>query len=133
MNEITCCKCGIVFGVPERWQQARLEDKETFWCPNGHPQAYVKSKADKLAEELSRERQRKAQLEDQVRAERELREAAERRISAVKGQITRLKKRTAHGVCPCCNRTFQDLSRHMATKHPQFLAEELPGDGIAKH
>jgi hypothetical protein len=29
-------------------------------------------------------------------------------------------------VCPCCNRSFQNLRRHMATKHPEFNA---PGPG----
>jgi hypothetical protein len=26
----------------------------------------------------------------------------------------------ANGVCPCCNRTFQNLARHMAGKHPDY-------------
>lgn len=30
-----------------------------------------------------------------------------------------------HGVCPCCNRTFSDLQRHMASKHKGFAAEEV--------
>jgi hypothetical protein len=24
------------------------------------------------------------------------------------------------GVCPCCNRTFQQLARHMKAKHPGY-------------
>jgi hypothetical protein len=27
-------------------------------------------------------------------------------------------------VCPCCNRTFSNLQRHMAHKHPQFAKVE---------
>lgn len=29
------------------------------------------------------------------------------------------------GVCPCCNRTFKNLARHMAGQHPGFTE----GDG----
>ncbi|HEX9950777.1 MAG TPA: hypothetical protein VGB53_03340 [Rubricoccaceae bacterium] len=46
---------------------------------------------------------------NQVEAERQ-----KRRAAAQKGAHTRTKKRIAAGVCPCCNRTFQDLARHMA-------------------
>ena len=34
-----------------------------------------------------------------------------------------LQYRVGHGVCPCCNRTFGDLYRHMSTKHPGYAAE----------
>jgi hypothetical protein len=26
-------------------------------------------------------------------------------------------------VCPCCQRSFQNLSRHMKTKHPEYPGE----------
>jgi hypothetical protein len=34
--------------------------------------------------------------------------------------MTRIKKRVAAGVCPCCNRSFKDLARHMAGQHPDY-------------
>ena len=34
-------------------------------------------------------------------------------------------KRVHNGVCPCCNRSFQNLQKHMKTKHP-----EIAGKGI---
>lgn len=36
---------------------------------------------------------------------------------------TRAKKRAATGTCPCCGRSFVQLRRHMAAKHPDHLAE----------
>lgn len=42
---------------------------------------------------------------------------------AQKGQNTRLKKRIAAGVCPCCNRSFANLREHMAGQHPDFTGE----------
>lgn len=43
----------------------------------------------------------------------------------MKGVATRLKNRAAHGVCPCCNRTFQQLARHMSAKHPDFKTADV--------
>ena len=43
---------------------------------------------------------------------------------AAKGQISKLKKRASAGVCPCCNRSFQNLRRHMGNKHPEFVGEQ---------
>lgn len=34
-----------------------------------------------------------------------------------------IKKRVGNGVCPCCNRTFENLSRHMSCKHPEYKTE----------
>jgi hypothetical protein len=66
-----------------------------------------------------------ARLEDEIRAEREWRKQAQNQARAFKGRVTRLKNRAAAGVCPCCNRTFAQLARHMATKHKGFTAEEV--------
>ncbi|WP_159103999.1 hypothetical protein [Rhodopseudomonas sp. B29] len=54
---------------------------------------------------------------------RDQREAAERRAAAARGQVTKIKNRVGHGVCPCCNRTFANLARHMAGEHPGYTAE----------
>lgn len=61
---------------------------------------------------------------------RDEKEAAERRVSAAKGQVTKLKNRTAAGVCPCCTRSFENLKRHMATKHPAFTDEPQAADNV---
>jgi hypothetical protein len=33
--------------------------------------------------------------------------------------VTRLKNRAAAGLCTCCNRSFQNLRKHMEIKHPE--------------
>jgi len=43
-----------------------------------------------------------------------------RQKAAAKGQLTKTKRRVANGVCPCCNRTFADLSAHMHGQHPEY-------------
>lgn len=130
MGQITCSECGIGFAVPETWHQQRRDSGKSFYCPNGHGQCYNrgKTKADLLAEELSRAKQNNAYLEDLAQEERRGREMAERQRAAARGQVTKLKKRAAAGICPCCNRQFTNLMTHMAQKHPGFAAEPIAGD-----
>lgn len=45
----------------------------------------------------------------------------EKSLSAKKGQLTKLKKRVANGACPCCNRHFSDLYRHIQSQHPDYV------------
>jgi len=101
--------------------KARGEDF-TFYCPNGHPRAFIKgpTKEQRLQEELSQARQRLAMWMDEAKAERERanREAASK--AAYKGVATRTRNRIKNGVCPCCNRTFSNLAAHMANLHPKF-------------
>lgn len=113
---ITCYKCGIVWGVPEHWLTSRREDKENFWCPNGHDQAFVKSEADKLRIERDRLKQDAARLEDERRM-------AVARADRAEAATKRLKKRTAAGTCPCCQRTFANMSAHMKHQHPEFVKD----------
>ena len=112
--EIDCCTCGIAFTMPE-WFYKRCKERsdQWFYCPQGHEQHYSKSELTKLREQLERAQTREKHLQDQ-------REAAERHASAMKGQVTRLKNHAKAGVCPCCNRSFVQLERHMKSKHPDF-------------
>ena len=73
------------------------------------------------------------------RAERDLREATERSLVAQRGATTRARRQrdkarqsAANGQCPCCGRTFADLARHMAAKHPEHgpLGEHNEGEGM---
>jgi hypothetical protein len=70
-----------------------------------------------LRRDLDRAKQNAARLEDEAAA-------ARRREIAAKGQLTKHRKRSAAGTCPCCNRTFANMGRHMKTKHPEFVEEQ---------
>lgn len=119
MGSEVCCNCGIEFAMPLAFQNAcRADSKKSFYCPNGHGQHYATSEADKLRRERDRLKQDAARLQDEIREAREAGAAAQRQASAFKGVATRIRNRVQNGVCPCCNRTFLDLARHMASKHP---------------
>lgn len=128
---ITCCRsgCGLTFAVPERWSDDRRKDHLTFYCPNGHQQGfYGKTSLEKnldiaLAEKL--------RLESSLEFTRKQRDRAQKETIMQKGRATRfkndrdrIKTRIANGVCPCCNRHFVNVERHMSTQHPKFKIPE---------
>jgi hypothetical protein len=117
----TCCICGMAFGVEENYDRARRDDHKQFYCPAGHGQHYAgKSEAEKLQERLDDAARRERSLNARLTHTRDQLQATEYQRRAQKGVNTRLKNRIAAGVCPCCNRTFQDLARHMSGQHPDF-------------
>jgi hypothetical protein len=122
------CWCGVEHAIPESLHRIQQEAHDegrshAVYCPLGHMHVPAgKSKAKLLEEKLAaqikatgRERQRNDQLSAEL-------EHAEARRRAEKGAKTKLKKRLANGVCPCCSREFQNLKRHMKSKHPQYEA-----------
>lgn len=114
LTETTCCSCGITFAMPENFLRKKKETHANFYCPNGHTLHYAhKSEAEELKDKLAREKSQ----HDQTLAELE---EKNKTLIAIKGHLTRQKKRIAAGVCPCCNRTFQNVHRHMESQHPEF-------------
>ncbi len=117
----TCCNCGVLFGMPRTLNNSLRETQRTFYCPNGHPQLYTKSTADKLKDRLDeqdrdfKEKQRWAE-ENLTIAYRRVGEETKKRKDAEK-----IIKRIHKGVCPCCDRTFSNLANHMKTKHPEVV------------
>lgn len=124
--EIKCFKCGELFCMANDLFTVAKRSGKNFWCPNGHQQHFVlgPTEADKLRQERDRLAQRIAQKDDEIKRQRELREHTERRLAAAKGQVTKIKNRVGAGTCPCCNRTFQQLARHMEHKHPEYRTSE---------
>jgi hypothetical protein len=127
-----CIQCHMVFMVPKGFTRERMRDTRTFWCPNGHQMSYAKSEADRLKDKLLAQEQatataqKAADLEHRRRREAEdSLQHTERRLAAQKSVTTRLKNRVSKGICPCCNRTFINLQRHMATKHAGFTVEDV--------
>jgi len=115
LTTITCCHCGITFAMPTEFDNRCLNDENIqFYCPRGHKQHYVgQTEEQKLQQQLQRTKLR-------LRWAEENRDHTERSRRAVAGHLTRARKkigRVENGVCPHCNRTFQNLQAHMKTKH----------------
>ena len=101
---------------------------KSFFCPNGHPQSYT---GEPIEEKYKKAKLALASATESQKWWREEAEKKARSLSATKGQLTKTKNRIAKGVCPCCNRQFINLQRHMETKHPEYVkktnGEPAPG------
>lgn len=100
---LTCCNCGVVFAMPDRLMANLRASGDWFFYPSGHRQHFTQTEADRLRGLLEAANRRNTELVDEVARVRHEKKRIERRVSA--------------GVCPCCNRTFVNLTRHMASKH----------------
>lgn len=112
----TCCACGTSFAMPDTLHRAAMRDPSVhFYCPLGHSQHFSEGEAGRLRKQLDAQLReataqaaRAAQAMRERDAEADLRKKAERKL-----------KRVQRGVCPSCNRTFDNLARHMACKHTE--------------
>lgn len=109
-----CYKCGVAFAMTTDFQRRKLNDRTNFYCPAGHEQHYTgTTEAQKLKMELERR--------DQMLSAAQARAAkAEDERQAVSRSHKKMRERVMNGVCPCCNRTFQNLMQHMKSEHPDF-------------
>lgn len=115
-----CCNCDIPFFLPDYKEEKCLEDGSNFYCPSGHPMVFTDNEVTKLKRELQKEKQRREWAERNGENLLKARQKTERTLVATKGHVTRIKNRVGNGVCPCCNRTFQNVKRHMNCKHPDW-------------
>lgn len=110
----TTCWCGTPFMLPVRLLEAAQNAGHTIYCPHGHTVVWKETEADKLRRERDRLKQDGARLEEE-------RSLATARAEKAEAATRKLQKRAAAGVCPCCNRTFLNMQRHMKSKHPNVV------------
>ncbi len=112
---VEMCGCQHTVYLSAEHDEKRQRDHKSFYCTVcGRSNVYPgKSDLEKLRGQLVSTR-------DQLDTMREDRNFKEMQRRAEKGHKTRIKKRVANGVCPCCNRSFKDLARHMKGQHPEF-------------
>jgi DNA-binding XRE family transcriptional regulator len=107
------------FAVVDDFRRRRIDDQKTFYCPQGHAQHYTgKTEAQKLKEQLEAK---------QREIDRQAGRAAslERQRDKVVRAYGKMRDRVKNGVCPCCNRTFQNFMEHMKSQHPEFGSHQV--------
>lgn len=126
---VECYKCHVLFGMTEDFNRRAHETGTTFYCTNGHGQSYCETENARLKKQVEAA---KAEVESwKARNEQKARALVSRDhvIRAERGAKTKLKKRIAAGLCPCCNRTFQNLAGHMKGQHPEYTVSEAKPAG----
>lgn len=126
---LTCPVCAITYAIPQQLKESaqkynRTTEPRNHWswcCPMGHVLSFPgKNREQQLRDDLDRERSRSGRMaaqRDQARASAKAHKGAATRA---RNQRDRIGKRVKAGVCPCCNRTFKQLRRHMKSQHPDF-------------
>ncbi len=120
----SCCNCGIEFGMPlDFYHAAKADNNKFFHCPNGHSQHYTESETTRLKRQLDEANRMTTVIAS--KAERLLKECNHLgvQLKSTKTRMRNLKTRIANGICPCCNRQFGNLRRHMTHQHPGYKPE----------
>lgn len=134
LDTINCGQCGGIYAIQTRFRERCQQEGSSWNCPYckvgwGYSGNSDNSKLKKqLAEaEAEKERLRKAAQYQRERRDEALAEAEHFRRSrdGMKGVVAKIKKRVGRGVCPCCNRHFANLQRHMESQHPEVASGEV--------
>lgn len=113
LEVLECGVCHIEHAIPMSLYKD-AQNGGNWWCPAGHQLHFIDPELNRLRRALRDEQNRALVKSRQLEFER-------RSHAATKGHQTRLKNRIANGICPCCNRSFVSLERHMKLQHPTFL------------
>lgn len=120
----TCITCGATFGLSGGSYQQFADNHKSFSCPYGHKQHYTDESDSEKAKRLSGEKadiERRLKYAEQSRdLYREQNEGHKNALRATKGVVTKMKKRSAAGMCQCCKRSFENIHDHYKTKHPHY-------------
>lgn len=127
----TCKTCSGLFAITKEFKQEchRIGGFRQMWaCPYCKTTwGYGESEETRLKLQIAaRETEADAIRRDLTAAKCSLIDERSARAQAER-KCRRITKRIHAGVCPCCNRTFSNLARHMSTKHP----ENVPSISIA--
>lgn len=63
---VTCCSCGVEFGMTPEYQKFRRRDHKMFLCPNGHSQSYTEPAEDPKDAEITVLKARVVDLQDKA-------------------------------------------------------------------
>ena len=125
LTEINCGECAGTYAINERYREQQYEEGGTWNCPycccawgySGNEVARLRMKLEEAHARTEAECVRKMAALEEANQLRH-------KVAAQKSAATKLRNRAKYGVCPCCNRTFQQLAMHMQSKHPEYQAEE---------
>lgn len=111
--------CGGSFAVPDEIHKVWLNERKGWFCPYcGSGRVFTgKSEEQKLREQLQ-------QTQRNYEAQAGRAAMLERQRDGIKRAHQKMRDRVKNGVCPCCNRTFQNFMEHMKTQHPEFGKEQ---------
>ena len=118
-NVVSCYTCSAYFAITSSlYRRVVTKAEGSVYCPSCGNQTYwgesdEKKKIKQLETEL---RHKQVQID---REKQQTRIAKDQRDKSRKSH-SKMRERVKNGVCPCCSRSFENLLRHMKTKHPEY-------------
>ena len=116
-----CGTCAVWHTIPEVIHSCYKREGGFWHCPNCHQRGWDKGtdaiERENTRRERDRLKQEAARLAEEIAAEKARADVAEKKY-------LQARRRSAAGVCPCCNRTFANMQRHMKAKHPNVVPLE---------
>jgi len=109
--------CDQWFAMSVGYYRETKRTGQTWYCPRGHPRVWRGQTTEAKLQEVE------AQL---VHANDQLKASAEE-TEKMRLRLLRDRQRFANGVCPCCNRSFTNVMRHMKTQHPDYDPTHVGG------
>lgn len=123
----TCPNCAGTFAIDQGYvnEAYRVGEFKLMWaCPYcKQTRGYGESEVERKQKEIARLQTDMERKEAALRSAYNLETTLRKSRSACRGHYHRVTRRIKAGVCPCCTRTFQNLARHMHTKHPDMATE----------
>jgi hypothetical protein len=129
LTVVHCYSCGCAYAIPDSLYRSALRyhgDEPGGWklcCPFGHTwwftgetdEQRLRRQRDNARDEVAATRARLDQTTASLRG-------TKARAARTTKELRATRQRAAHGVCPAgCNRHFENLDRHMASKHPGYV------------
>lgn len=97
-----CISCGTSFGIEEELLLELQKTGRVFYCPNGHSMVYSEPFEKQLKNAKEQAKWWKAEAEAKAQ------------------QLTEAHDNIIKGKCPCCNRKFVSLRKHIEKAHPEY-------------
>lgn len=120
---VSCASCFVKYAIPDSFNRSAIAypgDSDNGWdicCPFGHTWHYT---GESIRDKLNAERDRATRLAAELDQSKASLRGTKMNAARTRKELKSVKERVAHGVCPCCNRTFKQLARHMASQHPNY-------------
>ena len=116
---MTCGKCGMACGLERSFYDKAKFDGRQFCCPRGCHIEFCEFESVRLKRELERSESRRRDAENDSKVWSDKARGQASRAMRFKNDRDRVLDRVQGGTCPHCKRTFQNLARHMKSKHPR--------------
>lgn len=126
LTTLSCCECGVIFGIPASLEESLRKSHAWFFCPAGHAQHFAgESDVERLKKQNQDLQKRLEWAQQSAKLATEEATKVTKKLDRANKERKALKKRIKEGLCPCCHESFPNLQLHMMDKHPDFEQQEV--------